>query len=407
MQEDILVEVNNVSKKFCKNLKRSLWYGAKELAADFMGVAQNKSELRKDEFWAVKDVSFQLRRGECMGLIGHNGAGKSTLLKMLNGLIRPDEGEIRMRGRVGALIELGAGFNPVLTGRENVYVNGQILGFSKKEIDQKFEAIVAFAEIADFIDSPVQNYSSGMKVRLGFAVAAQMEPDILIIDEVLAVGDVGFRMKCYNTILKLKERGTCIILVTHSMIDINRLCSEGIVLNKGRIELQSANISRVISTYEVLAAYKEDVESIEEKTALVANIETFSEAKEPRKDFTTGDSIYVKATIKNTLKRLENCRLMIHIESPSLGHLGSFSSPYQNVYFDFEIGITEVWFELIDIPLLQGGYFIDVALKGTTIEEHYHWNRQQCIFNITAPQTETFGFGLAHNVFFKHKWFKE
>ncbi|MBT5420062.1 MAG: ATP-binding cassette domain-containing protein, partial [Candidatus Cloacimonetes bacterium] len=136
MKDEILVDVRNVSKKFSTKLKSSLRYGLQDLSASFLGIKQDQSKLRKDEFWAVKDVSFQLKRGECLGLIGHNGAGKSTLLKMLNGLIKPDEGEIIMRGRIGALIELGSGFNPILTGRENVYVNGQILGFTKKEIDK-------------------------------------------------------------------------------------------------------------------------------------------------------------------------------------------------------------------------------------------------------------------------------
>ena len=192
MKNDVLVKVEGVSKKFCRNLKRSLWYGVKDISSELFGSTKN-SQLRPKEFWAVDDVSFELKRGECLGLIGHNGAGKSTLLKMLNGLIKPDKGKITMKGRIGALIELGAGFNPILTGRENIYNNGAVLGFSKKEIDAKFDAIIEFAEIDDFIDTPVQNYSSGMKVRLGFAVAAQMEPDVLIIDEVLAVGDVGFR----------------------------------------------------------------------------------------------------------------------------------------------------------------------------------------------------------------------
>ncbi|MGH6820931.1 MAG: ABC transporter ATP-binding protein, partial [Methylocella sp.] len=188
MTDEVLVKAEGVSKKFCCSLKRSLWYGVQDVATEVLGREGNHAELRKNEFWAVQDVSFELKRGECLGLIGPNGAGKSTLLRMLNGLIRPDKGRITMKGRIGALIDLGLGFNPILTGRENVYINGSLLGFSKKEIDHKFDAIVDFAEIGEFIHTPVQNYSSGMKLRLGFAVCAQMEPDVLIIDEVLAVG---------------------------------------------------------------------------------------------------------------------------------------------------------------------------------------------------------------------------
>jgi len=194
---ETLIRVENVSKKFCRSLKKSLWYGMRDLSKEVLGRRHGgDGELRPDEFWSVNDVSFELKRGECLGLIGPNGAGKSTLLKMLNGLIKPDQGRIEMRGRVGALIELGAGFNPILSGRENIYVNGSVLGLAKEEIDQKLDEIIEFSELDEFIDSPVQNYSSGMKVRLGFAVAAHMKPDILLIDEVLAVGDIGFRTKC-------------------------------------------------------------------------------------------------------------------------------------------------------------------------------------------------------------------
>lgn len=196
---EVLVKVENVSKKFCKDLKTSLKYGVQDLTAQIFGKDRNQA-LRDKEFWAVNDISFEVKRGECLGLIGHNGAGKSTLLKMLNGLIQPDRGSIEMRGRVGALIELGAGFSPILTGRENIYNNAAILGFTKKEVDTKIEEIIAFSEICEFIDMPVQYYSSGMKVRLGFAIAAQMQPDILIIDEVLAVGDLGFVLKCFKKI---------------------------------------------------------------------------------------------------------------------------------------------------------------------------------------------------------------
>jgi homopolymeric O-antigen transport system ATP-binding protein len=227
-----LIKVENVSKKFCRDLKKSLWYGVKDVAGELVGRGNSKEELRPGEFWSVNDVSFELKRGECLGLIGPNGAGKSTLLKMLNGLIKPDRGRISLRGRVGALIELGAGFNPILTGRENIYVNGAVLGFTKEEIDRKFDDIVDFAELDEFIDAPVQNYSSGMKVRLGFAVAAQMEPDVLIIDEVLAVGDIGFRVKCLNRIHEILDKAA-VIFVSHSMPFVARICTQAMVMQKG------------------------------------------------------------------------------------------------------------------------------------------------------------------------------
>lgn len=247
MPREVLVKVEGLSKKFCKDLKTSLWYGVKDV---FAGIKGNQKDgiLRPKEFWAVRDVNFELRRGECLGLIGHNGAGKSTLLKILNGLINPDEGKVTMKGRIGALIELGAGFNPILTGRENIYNNGAVLGFTKKEIEAKVEDIIDFSEIREFIDMPVQNYSSGMKVRLGFAVAAQMEPDVLIIDEVLAVGDVGFRFKCMNVIGELMKK-SAVIFVSHSMPMVFRVCNHVILMDHGTIKFNSNKIGEGIDKY--------------------------------------------------------------------------------------------------------------------------------------------------------------
>ena len=244
---EILVKAEGLSKKFCKDLKTSLWYGVKDLAS---GVTGNKKDrqLRPKEFWAVKDINFELRRGECLGLIGHNGAGKSTLLKILNGLINPDAGKVTIKGRVGALIELGAGFNPILSGRENIYNNGAVLGFTRKEIDEKVEEIIDFAEIREFIDMPVRNYSSGMKVRLGFAVAAQMEPDVLIIDEVLAVGDLGFVLKCFKRIDTILPN-TAIVFVSHGMPMISRICTQIILMNKGEAIFQGDDVGKSIDLY--------------------------------------------------------------------------------------------------------------------------------------------------------------
>lgn len=245
---ETLVTVENLSKKFCRDLRKSMRYGLRDLASDLLGRRAKEGVLRRDEFWAIRDVTFELMRGQCLGIIGPNGAGKSTLLKMLTGLVRPDRGRISVRGRVGALIELGAGFNPVLTGRENVYINGAILGMSKREIDQRFDAIVGFAELAEFIDSPLQNYSSGMKVRLGFAIAAHTDPDVLIIDEVLAVGDVGFRAKCFNLIYQ-KMPHVGIIFVSHAMPQVSRICTDLLVLRQGRAAFQGPDVAGGIEEY--------------------------------------------------------------------------------------------------------------------------------------------------------------
>src|SRR5262245_2276265 len=177
MPKDVLISVEHVSKKYCRSLKHSMFYGVQDVVRDIFRLDSYTGELRDNEFWAIDGVSFEVKRGECLGIIGPNGAGKSTLLKMLNGILLPDRGKITRRGRVGARIELVAGFHPMLTGRENIYVNGAILGLGRKEIDRKFDEIVAFAELEDFIDSPVKFYSSGMYVRLGFAVSAHLNPD--------------------------------------------------------------------------------------------------------------------------------------------------------------------------------------------------------------------------------------
>lgn len=248
---ETLIKVENISKKFCRSLKRSLLYGLKDMGSELIGRCNSPNNLRKGEFWALKDVSLTLGRGDTLGLIGRNGSGKTTLLRMLNGLIKPDAGCIKIRGRMQALIALGAGFNPVLSGRENIYVNAAVLGIPKSEVDRRFDEIIDFSGIEEFIDTPVQNYSSGMAVRLGFAVAAHLEPDILLVDEVLAVGDEGFQSKCLNKIGELKKKGTAIILVSHNMHTMSTFANKVILLEKGKHVL-FANVPAGIKAYKRL-----------------------------------------------------------------------------------------------------------------------------------------------------------
>lgn len=243
-----IISFTDVSKKFCRILKKQMWYGTRDIIKNIVNIPQDSNRLKKDEFWAVKNVSFNVLRGEALGFIGHNGSGKSTILKMINGIFMPDIGEIKIAGRVGALIEVGAGFHPYLTGRENIYLNGAILGMKKKEIDEKFDEIVDFSEISQFLDMPVKNYSSGMYVRLGFSVAAHLRTDILLIDEILAVGDMDFQQKCIEKITNLKKSGTTIIFVSHNTDNLLKICDRCLFIEKG-VAQKIGTSEKVVSLY--------------------------------------------------------------------------------------------------------------------------------------------------------------
>src|SRR5262252_9170481 len=204
------------------------------------------------EFWAVREVSFEVKRGEALGIIGHNGAGKSTILKLLASITTPSAGEIRINGRVAALIEVGSGFHPELTGRENVYLSGSILGMARSEIGQKLESIIDFSEIRDFIDIPVKRYSSGMYVRLGFAIAAHLEPEILLLDEVLAVGDMAFQRKCLDRVRALRREGRTIIFISHDLSAVEALCDRVLLMQRGEL-IADGPPGEVIGQYKALA----------------------------------------------------------------------------------------------------------------------------------------------------------
>lgn len=315
---DALIRVEGLSKKFCLNLHRSLWYGVKDLGNELLGRRHGgDGTLRPEEFWAVRDIEFELRRGECLGLIGHNGAGKTTLLRMLNGLIKPDTGRIEMRGRVGALIALGAGFNPILTGRENIYINAAVLGMSKQHVDRKLEEIVEFAQIGDFIDTPVRNYSSGMNVRLGFSVAALLlEPDILFLDEVLAVGDIGFVIKCLNTVRRLTNNAA-VVFVSHNMQYISSFCTRVMVMERGTALLDTLNPAEGIDRYFSLVSY--DVQSTGTGEAKVLELQLTADGRalsgfEPSIPQGTAISAVLRLLVAET-RRCALPHLFIHDET--------------------------------------------------------------------------------------------
>ena len=194
-----------------------------------------KRDLKYNEFWALKGINFEVKKGERLGVLGFNGSGKSTLLKVVSGVLKPSEGKVQTRGIVAPLLELGAGFSPQYTGRENIYLYGAVLGYSKDFLDEKFDEIADFSGLGEFIEVPIKNYSSGMKSRLGFSIATIVEPDILILDEVLSVGDKRFRSKCEKKIMSMFDRGVTVLFVSHSLEQVQRLCDKAVILDSGRL----------------------------------------------------------------------------------------------------------------------------------------------------------------------------
>lgn len=244
---DIAISVQNLSK--CYQVYESPRDRLKQFVMPRIRRMAGKSNKQYfHEFWALKDISFEIKKGETVGIIGRNGSGKSTLLQMICGTLTPTSGSIETNGRIAALLELGSGFNPEFTGRENVYMNAAVLGLTKVEVDARFDEIVAFADIGEFIDRPVKTYSSGMMVRLAFAVQSQIDPDILIVDEALSVGDAKFQAKCFDRLRQLKENGTSILLVTHSSEQIVTHCSSAILLNNG-VQVETGEPLPIVNRY--------------------------------------------------------------------------------------------------------------------------------------------------------------
>lgn len=236
-----IIEVNNVSIVYNKPSEKIK--SIKEYA-----IRRLQRKVTFDKFWALKEVSFDVQRGEILGVLGHNGAGKSTLLKVIARVLRPSTGRIQIRGRVSPLLELGAGFDKELTGRENIYLNGAILGYKKPDIRKRFDRIVSFAGLEEFVDVPIRNYSSGMIARLGFSIATDVQPEILILDEVLSVGDAEFHKKSSDRVKRFRESGTTVLLVTHSFDAVKSMCSRAVWLNHGQLQAQGS-VDEIINHY--------------------------------------------------------------------------------------------------------------------------------------------------------------
>jgi lipopolysaccharide transport system ATP-binding protein len=372
MDNETVISVENVSKKYCKSLKKSMYYGAMDIGRNMLGLSSRSESLRKDEFWALNDISFEVKKGETLGIIGPNGSGKTTMLKLLNGIFWPDKGKITVKGRVGALIELGAGFHPMLTGRENVYINAAILGMKKGEVDKQFDSIVEFAGVGDFIDSPVKYYSSGMYVRLGFAIAVHSEPRILLVDEVLAVGDEGFQRNCFSKIGELKKGHVATIFVSHNMHLISAFTDKAILLNHGEGRYFE-NVGDGIKEYTKLFVKTEDL-VVESICSGSQNI-NFHDVQTNHKFLKPGDSFSVSLKYESTQNFSDvDVDIAIFSNSDSSLYFQATNKAYMK-RLDLLQGQHELRISIEEIPINNAIAKIAVAIWSKNREDLLFWWR--------------------------------
>jgi lipopolysaccharide transport system ATP-binding protein len=415
-----IIAVENLSKKYIigrkSNNNEGLRHVLERIARTPLAILKEKKLFRKhhkEEFWAIKNISLNINQGEMIGVIGRNGAGKSTLLKLLSRITEPTTGRITLRGRVASLLEVGTGFHPELTGRENIYLNGAILGMSRAEIKRKFDEIIAFAEIDTFLDTPVKRYSSGMYVRLAFAVAAHLEPDILIVDEVLAVGDSAFQKKCLGKMenATLKE-GRTVLLVSHQMPAIQNLCKRCILMDQGSIVCEG-NTSEVVKKYmsksEKLAndlpLFRLDRSGIGD--IVVTSISFKDEMGDEICEAITGMSliISIEYETKNG-KLLKDCIfcLEIHKELKKFFALSSELTDRKKIQVN---GNGKIEFIIPDWPLSAGRYYIDTYVESEKVMQ----DRLQDAAYIDVINGDFYGSGkVIHedwqgsSVLVKHSW---
>lgn len=365
-RNDYAIRIRNLGKKYNLGEHREKYLTFREaLTNTFVAPVRRlyRKDLAPQEFWALKNISFDIERGEIIGIIGRNGAGKSTLLKILSRITHPSEGSAEIYGRVGSLLEVGTGFHPELTGQENIYLSGSILGMRKKEIEEKFEEIVKFAEVEKFIDTPVKRFSSGMYVRLAFAVASYLETEILLVDEVLAVGDAAFQKKCLNKMGDVANEGRTILFVSHNMSAVANLCTKAVLLNSGSIESYGTTrdiIDRYLSKSVMGASY--DLTQIPHedrprKYATLTSLSLFDENNRPTYTYYMGHPLIVRIGCK-CKNPLEDAEIGFKITSRQGNNIHLFPSVWEG--FSINLEKRDYLFELIvpKICLYPGKYFI-------------------------------------------------
>jgi lipopolysaccharide transport system ATP-binding protein len=345
--------------------------------------------LRTEDFWALKDISFEIKQGEVVGIIGRNGAGKSTLLKILSRITEPTEGRACIRGRVASLLEVGTGFHPELTGRENIFLNGAILGMAKAEIKRKFDEIVAFAEIEKFLDTPVKRYSSGMYVRLAFAIAAHLEPEILIVDEVLAVGDAEFQKKCLGKMGDIAAHRRTVLFVSHDMGNVTRLCQRGILLNEGRVKLEG-EITSVVACYmkehiadEGYAVLGSRGDRSGSGDAQWQSIELLKESGRCS-IFAFGDPLTIRTGVE-VRNRIWNAQLAVIISTNDGVPVHGLESINEELSWSAEVGGYLFDITIPELQLLPGGYIIDLWI-GNSVADRVDYLRGAISFQVVQNQ---------------------
>ncbi|MBB3206264.1 lipopolysaccharide transport system ATP-binding protein [Rhodopirellula rubra] len=374
---EVLIRCENVGKKFCRDLKSSLWYAVKDSARDLVGVNRDNSnpELRPYEFWANRDINFELRRGDCLGLVGRNGAGKTTLLKMLNGLIKPDTGSIEMSGRVAAMIALGAGFNPVLTARENVYINGSILGLSKKQTDDRFDEIIDFSNLHKFVDAPVRTFSSGMYVRLGFSIAAVMfKPDVLLLDEVIAVGDRDFRIKCMERVSQMLTT-SAVIFVSHQSSLVARVCTQAVLMENGTPKFFG-------SPRDVISKYEDTSTELSTQFTTIETLDTPS-CKLDAHELPFGGSLRLSIAL-DSKTHFSGLILRVHIVDSSGESIAEWDSRNHDYPIDISVGSNEFDVVLSDLRLSFGEYYISFSINDADEVRYLVTGAKCCRFSSLA-----------------------
>jgi len=358
-----ILEVQNISKKFKIYHNKQPYLSLRDTIVDAIKHPSKVFQTETEEFWALKDVSFTVNEGESIGIIGKNGAGKSTLLKILSRITPPTKGKITLRGRVASLLEVGTGFHPELTGRENVYFNGAILGMKRSEIKRKFDEIVAFAGVEKFIDTPLKHYSSGMQLRLAFAVAAFLEAEILVVDEVLAVGDAEFQKKCLGKMEDVtKKEGRTVLFVSHNMGAVQNLCSRGILLDKGQL-IFDGKVEYAIENY--LSNQSKEIKSVFEinesfldNEGLIEKIEILDSQNNLKQRFSIGEKFKIRIYF-SFLNGINNVII-------GIGFLNELDIPFRTVWTKpqkFNKGKYIVEFEEKDLYFGKGIYSIILGLS--------------------------------------------